>query len=1076
VRTIGGMAMRVEWVGYGREASEALRAEIARTKGDAALAPVTVVVPSNHVGVAARRLLGSGTLGPTCARGVGLVAVSFVTPYRLAELLGAPGLAASGRRPVSTPVIAAALRASLAEEPGLFAPVATHPATETALVAAYRELREVTPQGLDAIARKGARAADVVRLHRSTRKRLEPAWYDEQDLMRSAAGVLASDPAVSAELGAVVIYLPQRLTRHAQLLFDAIATASDVSVLAGITGDPRADADVVAAVRHLSPTAPGPPAREPEAVAAADRTKIVLASDADEEVRAAVRRVIDAVRAGTPLDRIAILHAGAEPYARLAHEHLAAAGVTTNGPAAMPLAGRVAGRALLELLALPERNFRRQDVFAWLTTAPLLRNGTWVPTAAWEKLSREAAVVAGRDHWDARLTSFVNQLDARVAAFDPQQPDPERPDWQVERDGRRAQLARDLRAFLLDVIDDLSRVASRPRRWAAHSRWAREKLAALVGGASRRDGWPVAERKAAERVDAALDRLAALDPVEGPVGLDVFTRTLALELETDLGRVGRFGDGVLVGPISMGIGLDLDVVVVLGLAEGTFPAPVHEDSLLPDHEREAARDELPLRRARVDRQHRELLASLAGAHRQVLSVPRGDLRRSTDRVPSRWVLDIASALVGARWWSDDLLHARVDWVEHVASFDAGLRTLTFPATEQEHHLRTLLVAPPDGARELAATAADPVLASSAAVVAARRSAAFTRFDGNLAGLSGLSALSPVDAIMSATRLQTWAGCPFAYFMQYILRVERVENPEDTIQISALDKGSLVHEALEEFVVAILDRPPAVQPGPDDKWTSDDHDLMGKIGAEHCAEFEARGVTGRPIFWRRDRRRILAELDRFLSEDDTMRRGRRTRPIAAELAFGFTGADDPVALTLSDGRVLRFRGQADRVDRADDGGLLVLDYKTGSAYKFRGLTADDPDQGGLLLQLAVYGAAARQHTHEPDAPVSAEYWFVSTGGNFATEGYAITPDVLTRVGATLGTIVSGIESGVFASRPTAMSTAIFTECHACDPDELGVTELRRSWDRKRFDPALVPYAQLAEPFDDDEPAGEATTDG
>src|SRR6476661_6654635 len=116
------MATRVEWAGYGREAAEALRAEIARTKEASALAPVTVVVPSNHVGVAARRLLASGTLGPTCGRGVGLVAASFMTPYRLAELLGAPRLAATGRRPVSTPVIAAALRAALKEEPGLFGP------------------------------------------------------------------------------------------------------------------------------------------------------------------------------------------------------------------------------------------------------------------------------------------------------------------------------------------------------------------------------------------------------------------------------------------------------------------------------------------------------------------------------------------------------------------------------------------------------------------------------------------------------------------------------------------------------------------------------------------------------------------------------------------------------------------------------------------------------------------------------------------------------------------------------------------------------------------------------------------
>ena len=1063
VPTIGSMAIRVEWVGYGREAAEALRCEIARTKGAEPLNPVTVVVPSNHVGVAARRLLASGEVGPTSSRGVGLVAVSFMTPYRLAELLGAPALAATGRRPVSTPVIAAAMRAALAAEPGLFAPVAEHPATETALVATYRELREVSATGLDAIARTGARASDVVRLHRATRERLEPGWYDEQDLMRSAASALTADTAAGADLGAVLLYLPQSMSRHAQLLLEAVARACTVTVLAGTTGDGRADADVVATVVHLAPDAPAPAPREAEGVVTVDRTQIVVVSDADEEVRAAVRRVIGAVRGGTPLDRIAILHPGAGPYARLVHEQLKVAAILTNGPAALPLAARVAGRCLLDMLALPERSFRRQDVFAWLATAPLLRNGRPAPTAAWEALSREAAVVAGRDHWDRRLKQLANNLDSRVAAaVAAVRTDPEAPDWQIDRDRRQARDARDLRGFVLDMITDLDRAAARPRGWAARARWAHEKLDALVGDGTSRDEWPVAERHAAERVEAALDRLAALDTVEGPVSLEVFTRTLALELESDPGRVGRFGDGVLVGPISAGIGLDLDLVVVLGLAEGIFPAPVHDDSLLPDHEREAAPNELPLRRARVDRQHRELLGSLAGAGRHILGVPRGDLRRSTDRVPSRWVLDIASALAGTRWWTDDLLHSKVAWVDQVASFDAGLRTLTFPGTEQEHHLRTLLVAPPDGAAGLAITAVDGVLANGAAVVAARRSTAFTRFDGNLAGLP---VPSPVDSIVSATRLQTWAGCPFAYFVSYILRAEPVENPEDTIQISALDKGSLVHEALEDFVVEILGRPKHSQPGPDVRWTSDDHKLMQAIGEKHCDEYHARGVTGRAIFWRRDRARILAELDRFLLEDNLMRYVRRTRPIGAELAFGFADAE-PVPLSLSDGRVLQFRGQADRVDQADDGSLLVLDYKTGSASRYHGLSAEDPDQGGRLLQLAVYGAAARQHVHEPDAAVRAEYWFVSTRGDFATEGYEITPDVLTKVGGTLTTIASGIESGVFASHPTAMSTYIFTECDACDPDELGITELRRAWERKRSDPALVPYAQLTEPLDDE----------
>ena len=205
--------VQVEWVRYGREGAEALRATIAAIKGEEPLAPVTVVVSSNHVGVATRRLLASGALGPVSSRGVGLAAVTFATPYRLAELLGAPVLAAAGRRPVSTPVIAAALRSALRADAGLFAPVAEHPATETALVAAYRELRDLSPAALDAVARTSRRAADVVRLHRAARAHLETGWYDEEDLMAAATGALGA--AGTVDPGAVVVYLPQRLSLHA---------------------------------------------------------------------------------------------------------------------------------------------------------------------------------------------------------------------------------------------------------------------------------------------------------------------------------------------------------------------------------------------------------------------------------------------------------------------------------------------------------------------------------------------------------------------------------------------------------------------------------------------------------------------------------------------------------------------------------------------------------------------------------------------------------------------------------------------------------------------------------------------
>ncbi|HEX4492897.1 MAG TPA: PD-(D/E)XK nuclease family protein [Acidimicrobiia bacterium] len=1061
------MAVRVQWVGYGREAAEALRAEIARAKGGDPLAPATVVVPSNHVGVAARRLLASGALGPVTGTAAGVVAVSFVTPFRLAELLAAPVLAGSGRRPVSTPVIAAGLRATLHDSPGLFAPVAEHPATETALVATYRELREVSDAGLDAIARTGRRASEVVRVHRATRARLEPGWYDEQDLMRAAVDAIgAGGSPPLRDLGTPVLYLPQRLTPHMLRMLATLAAARDLAIVVGTTGVERADAEVARAIATLTDAAGAASGPAPAPVATRERTRIVIASDADDEVRAAVRRVVEAVRAGTPLDRIAILHAATEPYARLVHEHLAAAGIPSNGPSVVPLAGRVAGRALLGLLALPERDFRRQDVFAWLATAPVLRRGVWAPVVAWERLSRAAGVVSGRAQWETRLGRFVDELDVKIAAAENDDTRDTRDpsdDWRVARDRRNATRARELRDFVVGLIDDLARAAAKPRGWAEHAAWARRTLTAVVGSPASRDDWPADERKAAERVDAALGRLAALDAVEGAVLLDVFTRTLALELENDLGRIGRFGDGVLVGPIAMGVGLDLELVAVLGLAEGTCPAPVRDDSLLPDQEREAAAGELPLRRARVDREHRELIAALASARQQLLGVPRGDLRHSTDLVPSRWVLDLASALSGESWWSEELFTADVDWIEPVASFDAGLRALDFPATEQEHHLRTLLASPPANAAALAGRTDDAVLAGNAAVVAARRSSAFTRFDGNL---TGLAVPSPVASVTSATRLQTWSSCPFAYFVESILRVEPVENPEEIVQIGALDRGSLVHEALEKFVLEMLAAPPA----PNAPWTTKQRARMIEIGDAICEQYEARGVTGRSLYWGRDRRRVLADLERFLVEDDRLRAALRTTPVAAELPFGLRDGIDPVPLRLADGRLLHFRGMADRVDRADDGSLLVLDYKTGKRDHYKGLSAENPDRGGSLLQLPVYGVAARMHQRTPDAPVRALYWFVSQRGEFKFEGYDVTDGVLDLVGATLGWVIAGIEAGIFASHPTQTSTAIFNECPSCNPDELGVTELRSAWERKRDDAALVPYSKFAEPYEDE--AGDA----
>lgn len=1033
---------------YGRPALLALRDAVAAAKAGEPLAPVTVVVPSNHVGVTARRLLAGGALGAVVTGGAGIAAVDFVTVYRLAELLGAPALAAAGRRPVSTPVIAAALRRALADDPGVFAPVAAHPATERALVTTFAELSDLSPDGLAALGSAAGRARDVVDICQRARRALAPGWYDESDLTTAAVAQVREADAdrLSARLGHLVVHLPQDLLRRQAQLLAALAERVPTTVVVGTTGRADADAGVVRSLGRLGVPPPGGLAGAATAgttplPVSSGATRVLTASDADDEVRAAVRRVVDAVRAGTPLERIGILFGAPHPYGRLVHEHLAAAGIPRNGAAVRPLAATALGRAILDLLALADHDFRRADVLGLLA-----RTAGTAPTAAWQRISRQAGVVAGRTDWDHLLDQAAHQHDRhaeRLAAG------AERDQAAARYRRLQAERTRQLRTVVLAIIDGIGVARATRAPWSARVAWLRDLVAEVVGGDAARAGWPDDERRAADKVEAALDRLAGLDDIDQPAPLDVFRRTLEIELDADIGRVGRFGEGVLVGPLSFAVGLDLDLVVVLGMAEGTLPAPVRDDALLPDADRARAGDELDLRRARVGRDHRRVLAALAAAPRHLLCLPRGDLRASSARVPSRWLADVASAIAGERVTSDEIVSRPAAWLEGVPSFAHAVQHCAFPATDQEYRLRA-------GHRGVRDDRTD----SGTAVIQARRSTAFTRFDGNLAGVG---VPSPLDTVVSSTRLEGWAKCPFAYFGQRLLEVEPVDDPEQQLEMSPLDRGSLIHEVLDQFVSEVLARPIERQPGPDDPWSEDDHARIRRIAEQVCTDYEARGLTGRPVFWRRDRAQIVALANRFLLDDDAKRREARSRPIAAEHGFG---SDDvpPVEFPLPDGRRLRFRGSADRIDAVAGDGLLVLDYKTGKADDYRSLSVDNPDERGTKLQLAVYALAARAFAGRPDAPVTSEYWFVSERGGFARKGYPVDDAVLGRVSAVLGVVVDGIEHGAFPPHPVE-TFGPFVTCRYCDPDGMGVADLRRDWERKRDDPAVAPYAALAEPLDE-----------
>ncbi|WP_433005923.1 PD-(D/E)XK nuclease family protein [Kribbella sp. CA-294648] len=1013
-------ATRIETTAYGAAALAKLGEVVAGLKGDDPMKPVTLLLPNNLAGVTARRFLARSTIG----------ALYLATLPRLAEQLAAGALAP--RRPATRPIVAATWRTALSKAPGVFKAVADHPSTIQALAAAHRELRDLTPGALDKVATASTLGPDLVRLHRHVTDELLPDWYDETALLHAASA--RCEPGVVAELGALVLYLPQELTQAEAGFVSALGdAAADLTVIVGLTDVRRADRAVRRSLDRIGIDLPTSISKNYPVA-----TEVLNASDADDEVRCVVRDVVASLRR-TPAHRIAILYSAAAPYARLLHEHLAAAKIEVNGPGTRPVHERAIARTLLEVLALVDHDLPRADLFRALANAPTRDfTGERIPVPQWERLSRVAGVVRG-DDWDERLRRYV-ESEHRTAAQEQASEDP------IAGVIRRAQYnaghAQKLHEFAVELRRRLFRAAELGT-WSELADSVLGLFQALLGDAS---SLPIEEQYAAVAVEGSLRGLSTLDELGTPASLSVLRDVLDLELQQSLPRVGTFGTGVLVAPLSASIGLSVDVVFVVGLSEDLYPGRVHEDALLPHRVREAAAPELASFRDRLDEKQRHLLVAFSAGSRVVASFPRGDLRRSSRRLPTRWLLGTLRSLTG------DHALAATEWDQASygdrlltsASYAGSLTTATLPATEQDWRVRALTAG---------LTLADEVVDRARVLLRARSGDEFTRFDGNLSGVPGLPDYALEDRIASPTSLESYASCPHAYFVERLLQVQPLEAPEDLLVISPLQVGNLIHNSLDAFVSRLN----GSLPGFGEPWTDEQRSLLLAIGADLADRFEAEGLTGHPRLWQRERARILGDLLVLLSDDERWRAEHDASVVASELRFGFDG-EPPVEIPLPSGRVL-LRGSADKVDLGKDGTIYVTDVKTGGFSRYEAIEAD-PVAAGTKLQLPVYAYAARARLGDPSTPVEAAYWFVRKGGRRIP--VPLTDEVAARYVDTLDVIVSSIAAGYFPAKAPEIPDFLWVQCPYCNPDGIGHSEVRARWERKRLDPTLERLVRLIDP--------------
>ncbi len=1103
-------------VGFGQPASQTLKQLIAEAKADDPLAPVTVITTDGG-GISLLRKLAMQIES-------GLIAVSGKMLSDVAEDLldSNPDLNPEWftKRRASNMMLSGVIRKVLATDKGLFAGVSHHPATEKSLLNVANELSDLDDEQLDQLKQCSSRAAAVVDLYRRLQKELAANnLYVRADVFRQAVKLLNSDSFNAAALkswGTVVVYLPIELKAQQSEFLKALAKHAPVHVVAGVTGDAAADKLYQRLCDRLGLDAEQP-LKDTVSPPAGDH--IVSVSDADDEVRWVVRSVMNDLADGIPARRIAILYPVTTPYARLVREQLDRAQINWHGSSARRLSESVVGHFVVGFTELVGTDMPRAAFFEVIASGSVIHkqdsskktNGEPVPAAAWERIARAANVIDG-DDWKEKLwiyeKALTEQLEHQAASDDYSEA------W-LARKKKDIALCEQLRGFATGFKKKLDQAAD-ATTWTEFCKPFKKALKTYLdvnasGKPPDKSKWDKWQKDAAEVVTGELEKLRELATIEDKPRSQVMCQALTETLGQLTKSRNSSGKGVFVGMLDSGTDLVATRVYVLGMAEGTCPTRRRPNSMITEEERQSLGDALPTTTDAILAQHHALLAMLAGVKSQqgstTLLYPRGDLRNSTGNVPSRWLLDTARALelqdtqpaslftagyIDDQNLADAASAKSISAVVAIASFTGGLLSASFPATRQEYEAAELLSAVGKTRRPYEVVAkhhlcqAGGALARGVETTKERRSPKFTRFDGNLSELEALAHFHKTVFArpFSASALQSWAVCPRAFLFERLLGVSPIEEPDSLLRMSSLEKGNVIHLAIDQFLKALLED--GHSPGPDRPYTKADAKKLATLAQKRIDEVVKQGLGGHPFYAELDSQQIKSDIAEFLREDE-QREFERGTVIATEHRFGLpplpeelssgTEPAPPVSYELPDGGVLKLRGSIDRVELlpGEDGGkdrLAVIDYKTGRS-DYYSLSQEDPTQAGTRLQLAIYAIAATHHFRSlpgfnldagwSDAVNQAIYWFItSEPGGWESIELQLDGSIRKLVDEVLIRIESGISLGLFPGHPPDKEPRGGSRCPYCSPDSLSTRDLRKQWNNKQRDPALRFYADLAEP--------------
>lgn len=198
---------------------------------------------------------------------------------------------------------------------------------------------------------------------------------------------------------------------------------------------------------------------------------------------------------------------------------------------------------------------------------------------------------------------------------------------------------------------------------------------------------------------------------------------------------------------------------------------------------------------------------------------------------------------------------------------------------------------------------------------------------------------------SVTRLERFAACAYAHFMNYGIGLKERQIGE----FAPVDMGSMFHDALERYSMKMEEA--------GYHWFDVPKEKQEQMAEEAVAETveEAGYLLYQDARTSYTVQRILRILKKTIETIGSQISQSNFAPEGYEVSFSFAQNLDAVNFTLSEQEKMRLQGRIDRMDTSKDGNRIyvkVVDYKSGNT-QFSLVSL----YHGLQLQLVVYLNAA-----------------------------------------------------------------------------------------------------------------------